>query len=228
MNKFAHSCASSVATIVLAGGRATRLGGADKAAVRWRGKSFIQHLCEGVAALAGVTPAWRFGPVVVVGPPRVQVEGAWCAPLPLFKTCEEPAFGGPVAGISAGLGVLAKNNQRANWVFVVSVDAPQAAQILPALLLEAAALHRATAAGSHRGEAVAEPMAIIPVGTEGYAQRLCALYRRSALEQALAALPAVRNVSVRRALGDLPAQLISDTAGKSQDYDTWEQIQTLP
>ena len=76
--------------VVLAGGAASRLGGADKPSVRIGGQTLLD------AALAACAAAGR---TVVVGPRReVGRNVAW--------TREEPAGAGPAAALAAGLAAL--------------------------------------------------------------------------------------------------------------------------
>jgi len=89
--------------IVLAGGRARRLGGVDKAALEVAGSSSLDRVLD---ALAGA------GTVVVVGPRRPTVRT-------VIWTHEQPRFGGPPAALAAGL--LATH---APTVVVLACDAP--------------------------------------------------------------------------------------------------------
>ncbi len=73
--------------IVLAGGRARRLGGRDKAALRLRGETLLARTLRAVPGT----------PVVVVGPPTVTV------PRGVLRVSEDPPAGGPAAGVVAGL-----------------------------------------------------------------------------------------------------------------------------
>jgi molybdopterin-guanine dinucleotide biosynthesis protein A len=80
------------AAVVLAGGRAERLGGADKAALDVDGVSLLER------ALAAVAEA---GHVVIVGDERPTTrEVTWVR--------EQPAYGGPVAATYAGLDALVR------------------------------------------------------------------------------------------------------------------------
>jgi molybdopterin-guanine dinucleotide biosynthesis protein A len=80
------------AAVVLAGGRARRLGGLDKPALTVDGRSLLNHV---LAACAGADP------LIVVGPHRgTQVAVRW--------TRERPAGGGPVAALAAGLSQVPK------------------------------------------------------------------------------------------------------------------------
>lgn len=104
-----HSCHLSrlvsiaVDAIVLAGGRGSRLAGADKAALVVAGKSFLERSLDAAEGAARI---------VVVGPRRdVPRQVTW--------TIEEPRGGGPVAAIAAGL-----NHVTDEAVAVVAVDLP--------------------------------------------------------------------------------------------------------
>ncbi|GEM00168.1 molybdenum cofactor guanylyltransferase [Cellulomonas terrae] len=107
--------------IVLAGGRARRLGGASKPDVEVGGVALLDH------ALAAVVGASH---VVVVGPPQVARPG-------VATVLEDPPDGGPVAGVAAGLDALAADGP--DLVVVLACDVPGAARVLPALLAAAEA-----------------------------------------------------------------------------------------
>jgi len=93
------------AAIVLAGGRAERLGGADKASVEYRGRTLLEHA---IAALADATE------VVVVGDPVPTTR-------PVTFTRENPRYGGPVAALLTGRDALLGP---AHTLGVLAVDMP--------------------------------------------------------------------------------------------------------
>jgi len=97
--------------IVLAGGRGSRLGDVDKAALEVSGESMLDRTLR---ALAGLR-------VIVVGPGPV--------PEGVLSVCEEPRFAGPAAAIGAGLREVSSP-----YVLVVACDQPFLADALPALL----------------------------------------------------------------------------------------------
>lgn len=178
--------------VVLAGGRAERLG-TPKPGVVVGGRPLLEHA---LAATAGA------GRTVVVGPDELA------DPARYTLTREDPPFGGPVAGIAAGLGALpGPDDGAAAWVLVLACDVPRAAEAVPALL--AAARRRADEVAVHavRG---------------GREQWLVGLYERAALADALAELPTVHGASVRRLLAGLPALAVPDDDGATDDVDTWE------
>jgi molybdopterin-guanine dinucleotide biosynthesis protein A len=99
--------------LVLAGGQARRLAGADKPALLVGGRTLLDRAVDAVAAA---------GRVVVVGPRRPldhQVE--WCR--------EDPPGGGPVAAIAAGL-----PHTTAEVVVVLAADLPSVAPAVPVLV----------------------------------------------------------------------------------------------
>jgi molybdopterin-guanine dinucleotide biosynthesis protein A len=101
--------------IVLAGGAARRLGGADKPGLGVGGRTLLDRV------LAAVPDASR---VVVVGPGRpVSTEVVWCR--------ENPPGGGPVAALAAGLGETS-----AEVVVTLAADLPFVAPGVQALRRE--------------------------------------------------------------------------------------------
>jgi molybdopterin-guanine dinucleotide biosynthesis protein A len=97
--------AGAWAAVILAGGRAARLDGADKAALGHRGRTLLEH------ALSAVAEADE---TVVVGD---EVPTS----RPVTFTRESPAGGGPLAALCAGVEALIG---RPRLVVVVAVDMP--------------------------------------------------------------------------------------------------------
>jgi molybdopterin-guanine dinucleotide biosynthesis protein A len=96
---------SAFAAVVLAGGQATRLGGADKASIEVDGRTLLE------VALDAVLDA---GEVVVVGE-QVPTD------RPVTFVVEEPRYGGPAAGLLTGRGMLLR---RFPTIAVLAVDMP--------------------------------------------------------------------------------------------------------
>ncbi|GED99932.1 hypothetical protein nbrc107696_45190 [Gordonia spumicola] len=98
--------------IILAGGRAARLGGVDKAGVEIAGRSLIDTV---LAAVAGMDR------VIAVGPETVARPG-------VRVVREDPPFGGPVAGIAAALHSVDDDE-----VWLLACDLPRASFIVSQL-----------------------------------------------------------------------------------------------
>jgi molybdopterin biosynthesis enzyme/molybdopterin-guanine dinucleotide biosynthesis protein A len=96
-----------VDAIVLAGGRATRMGGVDKPAITVGGATMLAT----VLAAAG-----ECDHRVVVGPPRADL------PPDIAQTRERPAGSGPVAAVAAGLRALGPD--AAEIIVVLAADLP--------------------------------------------------------------------------------------------------------
>jgi molybdopterin-guanine dinucleotide biosynthesis protein A len=94
------------AAVVLAGGRARRLGGVDKAMVEIDGTTMLDRV------LAAAAP--NCDQLVVVGPPRTT------AVTSVRFTIEDSPGGGPVPAVAAGLAEVADPEA----VVVVAVDLP--------------------------------------------------------------------------------------------------------
>lgn len=95
-----------LAAVVLAGGTAVRLDGQDKASLEVDGRGLLEHVLEALSAAAHVA---------VVGP---AVETS----RPVIHTREEPAGGGPVAGLVAGYAALP---EPPDLLAVAAVDMPR-------------------------------------------------------------------------------------------------------
>ena len=108
---------AAVDAVVLAGGRATRLGGIDKTAL---GAPDDTLLDRALRATAGAARR-----IVVAGPDARR------APGDVIWTTEVPRFAGPVAALAAALAVP---EPHAPAVLVLAADLPQVERAVPALL----------------------------------------------------------------------------------------------
>ncbi|HEX5859303.1 MAG TPA: NTP transferase domain-containing protein [Microbacterium sp.] len=106
--------------IILAGGRASRLGGASKPLLTVGGVGLLRGTLDAVGT-AGCDPVVVAGPEVLHEPSVLWVR-------------EDPPFGGPVAGIIAALPAISTE-----VVLVLATDLPRAAEAV-SFLFEAAAL----------------------------------------------------------------------------------------
>ncbi|MEU8580473.1 NTP transferase domain-containing protein [Streptomyces abikoensis] len=183
--------------VVLAGGAARRLGGADKPAVRVGGRALLDRVL-GACGDAGRT--------VVVGPRRPTVR-------PVTWALEDPPGGGPLAGLHAGL-----REVRAERVLLLSADLP---------FLAAGAVRGLVTALDEGADGVAGAEGAVLVDGDGREQPLVAAYRAEALRRELGLLVAEHGTLVglplRMLTGELSlARLPHATA--SFDCDTWEDI----
>jgi len=181
--------------VVLAGGRATRLGGTPKPTLEVGGTTLLDR------ALAATVGADR---TAVVGPPGTAAG----ARDDVVVTREDPPFGGPVAGIAAGLAALRRPGAPA-LVLLLAVDVPRARAAADRLLTSAPA-------GSDGVHLV----------RRGRDQWLTGLYRRAALERALAGLEP-HGAPVRRLVAGLDLVRLPDETGVSDDVDTWDDVTRL-
>lgn len=108
--------------VVLAGGRAARLDGADKASVEYRGRTLLEHAIEALMDASEV---------VVVGDPVPTTR-------PVTFTREDPRYGGPVAALLTGRDALVRTPRTLG---VLAVDMPHLTAWTFRRLHEAAAGH---------------------------------------------------------------------------------------
>lgn len=188
------------AAIILAGGRASRLGGADKASVEVAGRRLVDHVYAAVAGCA---------PVVAVGPESLARPG-------VTVVREDPPFGGPVAALAAALtamsGLPEDSPARAidAEAWVLACDLPRASRIV-------AALKDLPIPDDADGVVLAD--------ADGRAQWLAGRYRLGSLQRAFTALGDVDNAALRQLLAPLTLHTITDTADASLDLDTWAAVE---
>ncbi len=176
--------------IVLGGGRSSRMG-TDKLDLTVDGETLLGRT---VAAALGWADL-----VVVASPARPLL-----APSDrVVFVLEDPPFGGPVAGIAAGVAALPDHLDE---VLVLAGDLAAPADTVSAL------------AGARPG-----PDGVVLADEEAWPQWLAGRYRASALRGALAEAPATRDVSVRRVLGRLDVAALPAAASVTTDVDTPEQ-----
>jgi molybdopterin-guanine dinucleotide biosynthesis protein A len=153
-----------IAAIILAGGRATRLGGVDKPAITVGGVSLLEHVAA--AASAG-----GCAPIVVVAGERHARPG-------VRLVLESPPHGGPVAALDAALPFVTTPS-----VLVLAADLPNAGILVPALVSAAIPDHadgtcavdaggrRQWLAGRYRTAALARAIAALRDGPRDESMR---------------------------------------------------------
>lgn len=186
------------AAIILAGGTARRLGGVSKPDYEIAGKRLLDLLFDELER-AGFD-----GQACVVGPPDLTV------PTGARLTLEDPPFGGPLAGIAAGVAVFDDFSDD-DGVLLATCDAPLVPRLLPDL---ACVLQQSPSSAG-----------VIPTtnDTDPWPQYTHGLYRLNALRQ----LPARRDASIKSAFGTLELQTLIDKHNYCFDVDTPESATQL-
>ncbi|WP_353943516.1 NTP transferase domain-containing protein [Streptomyces sp. HUAS MG91] len=187
--------------VVLAGGAARRLGGADKPGVRVGGRALLDRV---LAACAGARDT------VVVAAPRPTAR-------PVRWAREEPPGGGPLAALGAGVRALdGPAGTRPDTVVALSADLPFLEPRTVRLLLDTLAAQDAEGALLTDGE--------------GRDQPLVAAYRVAPLRRTLTALTrehgALTGLPLRLLTRDLRLARRTDPVAPaaSFDCDTWDDI----
>ena len=205
--------------LILAGGRSSRLGGSPKAELVIGSRRLVDIAVDAAAA----ADARR---TVVVGPDDLVA-------APLITTREQPPYGGPVAGVAAGLAALDRLDADAQadaeasdrddsadaavhptdtdrWVLVLTCDLPLATEAAAELVAAAR-----SAAGAVHGICL----------DDGRTQWLPAVYRRDVLAQELIALGDPHGASMRALAEHLTMTTIPDPGGLTADVDTWQDVE---
>ncbi|HEX6335780.1 MAG TPA: NTP transferase domain-containing protein [Jiangellaceae bacterium] len=173
--------------IVVAGGRGRRLGGKDKPAMELAGRTLLDTAID--AARAART-------IVVVGPRRpVGRAVRWAR--------EEPAGGGPLAALAAGLRALPPGS---DVVAVLAADLPA---------IEAGTIHALLRAIDEANGADG----VVAVDSTGRPQPLLAAYRTAALGRALATVGEPHGQPMRRLLETLDLASL-EVGSAAEDIDT--------
>ena len=180
--------------IVVAGGRATRLGGRDKS--RWTigGMTLVDRA---IAAAADARRIAVVGPAGVAEPSRRVV-----------VVREDPPYGGPAAAVGAGVIALAEGGERAvPWTVVLAVDLVEPTEVVARLL----------------GALPSLPVGrdgVIVVDGEGVRQQLITVVRTAALLDRIAEHPDLAGVSMRHLLAGLDLAGLPVASAMCADVDT--------
>lgn len=190
--------------VVLAGGAAKRLGGADKPGLRVGGRPLLDRVLNACADAAGT---------VVVGSRRPTAR-------PVRWTFEQPPGGGPLAALNAGV-----REVTAPVVLALSADLPfLTADTVRALLTALEAPYPDAGSGGP-----ARPDGVLLTDADGRDQPLVAVYRTEPLRRELALIAAehgglahlpLRLLTAGLSLRRLPAP---DPAA-AFDCDTWDHL----
>ncbi|MFB8385670.1 molybdenum cofactor guanylyltransferase [Microbacterium sp. NPDC055910] len=183
--------------ILVAGGRASRVGGATKPLFEVGGRTLLTTAVEAVHAIDA-------DPVIVVAP---VLDTA----LAVTWVREDPPFGGPAAGIVAALETWPEGSDP-DWTVLLACDLPSADAAVQRLVTDMMLLP-ADIDGVCLADASARP------------QWLIGVYRTAKLRAAASALAdRGRDAPVRALVDDLALAVISVADALTRDVDTWEDL----
>ena len=183
------------AAVILAGGRARRIGGIDKVMLDVGGRTLLDR---SLAAVAGADP------IVVVGPRRPAVDPP-AGTASVVWTREEPPGAGPLAALGAGLSALPADGTAGYQVAVLAGDL---LGITPDTVTR---LRAALADGPGAVGAVL-------IDDEGYRQWLHGVWWLDPLRAAVDAAAPGR--ALGHVFGRLPLALVPAGSGEAADVDT--------
>jgi len=185
--------------VVLAGGRGAGLGGVDKASIEVRGRTLLAW------ALDAVVDARE---VVVVGE-------AVPTDRPVTFVREDPAYGGPVAGLLTGVDALL---HPAAYVAVLAVDMPR---------VDAHTLRRLTdaARGAAEGPAAGADGAVL-IDPDGRRQ-LALVLRTERLAQVRPGREEQHGHPLHRLLAPLRLVDVPARGDEHRDVDSWADLRDL-
>jgi molybdopterin-guanine dinucleotide biosynthesis protein A len=187
---------ASITAIVLAGGRARRLG-QPKPSATVGSDTLLSRALTAVSAL----------PTVVVGPPELSDLIEDRPNVTLVQ--ESPPFAGPVAGIAAGWSLLGTHRPNPDWLILLACDLPRAPEAIQRLLAALPDLDGDTAG--------------VCLTIDDHPQWLCGIYRAPAVGEGLERLElagGLDSIAVRALLGPLNLRLVPDADGVGFDVDT--------
>lgn len=189
--------------VLLAGGRASRMGGVDKPGLLVDGVSMRDRAIAAVVSVGA-------SPVVVVGP-EPAASGASRDAVRWVR--EDPPFSGPAAAVVTGL--TAEGADATEWTLLLACDLPHPDIAVARLISGIPALPP-------------ESDGACLVDETGRAQWLAGAYRTAALVSAASALPdGGRDQPVRALLAGLSVELLTDSGAGARDVDTWEDYEQL-
>lgn len=185
--------------VLLAGGRASRMGGVDKPGLLVDGVSMRDRAIAAVVAASA-------SPVLVVGPASDSVAAVrWVR--------EDPPFTGPAAAVVTALAAI--GSDAADWTLLLACDLPR-----PEGAVRLLADRIPSLAPESDGVCVADD--------DGRMQWLTGAYRTAALARAAAALPdGGRDQPVRALVAGLSVDVLADPEASARDVDTWEDYEEL-
>lgn len=193
--------------IVFAGGRGSRLGGTDKAALLLQGTPLVDRVID-AARSRGASR------VIVTGPAAAGTRAD-------AQVRENPPFSGPLAALGAGTGEV-----EAPWAMLLACDLVHPDSVVDQL--RAALAARLARPGASGGPGTGHPDGFLLVDDEGSPQWLASIVRTDVLRRALDLARKQRGTladgPLRAALGELRLERIGARPGSTVDIDTPEQL----
>lgn len=177
--------------VILAGGTAARLDGADKASIEHGGRTLLEYALDAVLDASEV---------VVVGEAVPTVR-------PVTFTREDPAYGGPVAGLLTGRDALLR---RTRMLGVLAVDMPLVTARTFRRLLEGAE--------GHDGAFL--------TGPDGRRQ-LAGVLDVDRLDAVRPDHEGQHGMALHRLLADLDLVAVPAEGDEARDVDTWADLRDL-
>lgn len=135
----------NITGVILAGGRATRMGGRDKGLLLLNGRPMIQYVLESLSP--------QVDEVLINANRHLQEYGQFGPPV---ITDEPKEFSGPLAGMAAAL-----HASHSDYVLSVPCDGPWVPRDLAQRLLKALLLQGTKVAAAHDGERLQPVFALI-------------------------------------------------------------------
>ena len=178
--------------IIVAGGRASRLGGIDKISLVFEGQTLIERCLSAVRGANRVSVVGYAGQLPP--PPRVT------------RTEEQPRWSGPAASIVAGLRDL--KDSPSEFTIVIAGDLPSVARAIEILL--------------HELGSSAVDDGLVATDESGRRQPLLAVYRTESLRTAAASRTSFANLPVRQLIGSLVLREVTLPDELCWDVDTPE------
>ncbi|CAN5307765.1 molybdenum cofactor guanylyltransferase [soil metagenome] len=172
------------------------MGGVDKSALTRDGVSLLARTCYALDAATSI--------VVVGHSTAIDV------PARVKFALEDPPFGGPAAGIGAGLHALEESAEP--LVVVLACDLPYVDRALPHVLATPIS---------------AASDGVMVVDEDGRRQTLLGLYRRAALVSAAMTLGSLTGVAVRALVAGLILEEIALPNEALRDVDRWADAREL-
>lgn len=185
--------------VVLAGGTAARMDGVDKASVEVAGRTLLEHALEACLDADEVVVVGRAVPTT----------------RPVTFTVEDPARGGPVAGLLAGCDALSR---RPTLLGVLAVDMPH---------VDARTFRRLREAAAGRdGAFLHEPGPGTGAGAVGRRQ-LAGVLDPVRLAAVAPDLEGRHGMALHRLLAPLDLAAVVAEEGEAVDIDTWADLRDL-